>query len=154
MCGLVGLKPTYGLISAQGVVPLSRTLDSVGPLTRTVEDAALMLAILVDGEGAVPDPTDILAVIQAPIANPRLAVPVADQLAELTPEVAEGFAAALEKFRSLGATVVEVELPQSYFSCIEAVTTIISAEGYAEHGDWIEAQTAIDSHVRQRICLG
>jgi aspartyl-tRNA(Asn)/glutamyl-tRNA(Gln) amidotransferase subunit A len=154
MCGLVGLKPTRGLVPTRGVVPLSRTLDSVGPLTRTVEDAALMLSILAHCDGAVPDPAAILAAIDVPLACPRLAIPAATQLGELTPEVAEGFAEALEIFRSLGATLAQVHLPQSYFSCVEAVTTIISAEGYAEHGDWIEAQSAIDPHVRQRISLG
>src|SRR5205823_665767 len=62
LCGLTGLKPTYGLVSLAGVVPLASTLDSVGPLTRTVDDAALLLSAI-----AGPDPAD-----PATLAAPRL----------------------------------------------------------------------------------
>src|SRR5271170_6107307 len=54
-CGVVGLKPSYGMVSTRGVVPLSYTLDHVGPLTRTVEDAALMLRAMAGFDPACPD---------------------------------------------------------------------------------------------------
>src|SRR5690348_6054817 len=158
MCGIVGLKTTTGRISTRGVVPLSRTLDTVGPLVRSVEDAALMFSILAEPReatpgGATPDADAVLAALAAPIAGVRLAVSADSLRGEVTPEVATGFEAALQTFRSLNAEIIEVKLPDSFFACVDAMTKIISAEGYSEHGAWIEAHSDIDPFVRKRLAL-
>lgn len=159
MCGIVGLKTTAGRISTRGVVPLSRTLDTVGPLVRSVEDAALMFSILAESRAASPgsagpDLNAVLAALGAPIAGARLAVPAGSLHGEVTPDVATSFGAALQIFRSLNAEIIEVKLPGSFFACVDAMTRIISAEGYGEHGAWIEAHSDIDPFVRKRLALG
>jgi len=97
-CGTVGLKPTYGEVSTDGVVPLSRTLDHVGPLARSVTDACLLYrALLGDAAPRTPAP--------APIAGLRLAVPRAYFCDLLDDEVRARFDDALARLRAAGARV-------------------------------------------------
>jgi aspartyl-tRNA(Asn)/glutamyl-tRNA(Gln) amidotransferase subunit A len=117
MCGIVGLKPTYGSVSRYGMIAFASSLDQAGPLTRDVADAALMLAHM-----AGRDPRDATSLqIPAPITEPtaeslrgvRLGVPT-----ELTGEgIEEGvlasFRAALELAEGLGAEITQVALPHA-----------------------------------------
>jgi aspartyl-tRNA(Asn)/glutamyl-tRNA(Gln) amidotransferase subunit A len=118
MCGCVGLKPTFGRVSAAGVVPLSRSADHVGPLTRTVEDAAIVLGAI-----AGYDPDDAVTVAVAVpdyraglsdgIAGLRIGVPRAACFSLVEPEVLAVVEAALEVLAGLGAELVDVELPDA-----------------------------------------
>ena len=102
-CGVVGLKPTLGEISTDGVVPLSRTLDHVGPLTQTVADASLVYhALLGDPASAIPVPV--------PVHGLRLAVPRAYFCDLLDDDVRARFESALERLRSAGAHVDDIEI--------------------------------------------
>lgn len=121
VCGVVGLKPTYGRVSKRGSFPLSWALDTIGPITRTVQDAALMFLVLAGLDPndptsrAVPSPqvadwASILTI--APEDRPRLdgvRLGVAREffLDAVQPAVAEAFEASLQVFRDLGAEVVE-----------------------------------------------
>jgi aspartyl-tRNA(Asn)/glutamyl-tRNA(Gln) amidotransferase subunit A len=102
-CGLVGLKPTLGEVPVDGVVPLSRTFDHVGPLARTVTDACLMYQALTgNGTPAAPAPIPLTAV--------RLAVPRRYFCELLDDDVRTGFESTLERLRSAGAQIDDVEI--------------------------------------------
>jgi aspartyl-tRNA(Asn)/glutamyl-tRNA(Gln) amidotransferase subunit A len=115
VCGVVGLKPTYGRVSKAGVIPLSYLFDHTGPITRTVEDAALMLNVLAGYDPAdatsVRTPVDdYTAEIGAGIRGLRIGVPRAYFFAQLDDEVAAAVERALEELRRLGAEVRDIEL--------------------------------------------
>jgi aspartyl-tRNA(Asn)/glutamyl-tRNA(Gln) amidotransferase subunit A len=101
-CGVVGFKPTFGRVPASGIVPLSWTIDHIGPMTRTVEDAAIMLNVLA-GE---------------PFLDPRPSLPggftvglVTEVLEEADPDVAAACEAALQVLEAAGARLVELDVP-------------------------------------------
>ena len=118
LCGTVGLKTTVGRVSRFGVFPLSWTLDSVGPLTRSVEDAALVHQIL-QGEDTRDDSTlgirsdDVLSPLKAGIKGLRVGIPEDAFCDGLNAEVAKAIAAAAEIFRDLGATVEVFSYPEA-----------------------------------------
>ena len=103
-CGLVGLKPTHGRVSLHGVFPLSPSLDHVGPLCRSVTDAALVLQAIADYDE--PAPTTVEARLRVRIGIARR--PFFD---DLDPEIASAFDDALREMRVLSSEVKEVDLP-------------------------------------------
>ncbi len=112
-CGVTGHKPTYGLVGRGGVVPLSLTLDHAGPMARTVEDCALMLAVLAgpddrDHDSAGRESEDYAAALRTDLAGVRLAI-VPSLLEGCRPPVAANFDRSLEVLRGLGAEIDEVE---------------------------------------------
>lgn len=116
VCGVVGLKPTYGRVSKAGVLPLSYRFDHAGPITRTVEDAALMLNVMAGYDPA--DPTtirlpvgDATADLRAGVRGLRIGVPRGYFFDHLEDGIAESIEVALAEFRRLGAEVRDVELP-------------------------------------------
>ncbi|MEW2433441.1 amidase [Streptomyces caniferus] len=119
--GIVGLKPTYGLVSRHGVTALSWSLDHVGPLTRTVRDAALVLSSLVGH-----DPQDPASIRTAPPVYPlppeggdltglRIGVPVNYYFDRVAPEVEAAVREALTQMAGMGAELVEVEIPMTRY---------------------------------------
>ncbi len=116
MCGVVGFKPTFGWVSKHGVVPLSESLDHAGPMTRMVEDIALILQAI-----AGPDPNDLtaedvpvpdyVAALSGEVRGLRVGLPDKDVLSGLDKDVEARFQAALQTLESLGASLVEVEVP-------------------------------------------
>ncbi|HYM90479.1 MAG TPA: amidase [bacterium] len=141
LCGVVGLKPTYGRVSRHGVLPLSWTLDHVGPLTRTVEDAALVLQAI-----AGPDPRDpstlgqavpeFTAGLRKPVAGLRVGV-VADEFhSEMAPDVRAPFRAALEVLATLGLELEDVEFPRA-IEARTAAATVLFAEAASVHERWL-----------------
>ncbi len=156
--GLVGLKVTFGRIGLSGTMLLSWTLDSIGPMTRCVEDCASMLNAL-----AAPDPRDpttlgqpledfTLATQPGSIEGMRVAIPDTKQLpAFMHADVTKAWQAAGRTFESLGATVEAVRLPNWYFDLSRPAGTIIASEAYALHRDYIEnLGQAIGPGVRMR----
>jgi aspartyl-tRNA(Asn)/glutamyl-tRNA(Gln) amidotransferase subunit A len=137
LCGIVGFKPTYGRVSNRGVIPMAWTLDHVGPMCKTVEDAALMLAAI-----AGYDPLDPTSV-DAPVADydraigtrtTRLRVGVARTpfFDNLNPEVAKAVEAAIDVVRTLTAGVADVQVPAA-----GNVADVWNPEIYAFHLPWI-----------------
>jgi aspartyl-tRNA(Asn)/glutamyl-tRNA(Gln) amidotransferase subunit A len=132
-CGVVGLKPTYGRVSARGVVPLSWSYDHVGPIANSVGDAALMLQVLAGydaGDPAsvdVPVPDFVGAIAQLP-PKLRIGVPRAFFFDDLHPEVAAAIEKAVEVFRGFHAEIRDdVKLE------VSTDRTLASAEAYAFH---------------------
>jgi aspartyl-tRNA(Asn)/glutamyl-tRNA(Gln) amidotransferase subunit A len=111
-CGTVGLKPTYGRISTEGVFPLARTLDHPGPMARDPADAALLFAALA-GPGTAERQADGRWVDDAAAEHMRIGVCPDMHLVALAPEIQHAYDAAVAATQTLGAEVVEVRLPEA-----------------------------------------
>ena len=143
---LVGLKTTHGRLSNEGVVPLVETLDTVGPLTRTVEDAALVLALL---EGARP--ADLGG---ATLAGARLAVLETVAMEDLADAPARAFDAAVERLARAGARVTRLDVPAVAEAAGLAVT-LYAGEAYAIWRERIEASPGTLYHeIERRLSAG
>ena len=159
-CGIVGLKVTAGRISTYGVLPLSSTLDTPGPMTRSVEDAALIYRVL-NG----PDPNDPATLAWTPddpfptlkrgVAGLRLAVMPEVERAGVDAEVLAAYDAAVEVLRGRGATIVSLALPNRIADYAASTGRIIGSEGYRFVGHLVDdTSLPTDPHVRPRIQLG
>ncbi len=132
LCGITGLKPTYGRVSRYGMVAYASSLDQGGPMARTAEDVALMLNVMAGFDPAdstsvnqpVPDYTTTL---NDPIAGLRIGLPTEFFSAELDPEIAKSIEAAIKEYEKLGAIVQEIHLPNTSLS-IPAYYVIAPAE--------------------------
>jgi aspartyl-tRNA(Asn)/glutamyl-tRNA(Gln) amidotransferase subunit A len=136
-CGVVGLKPTYGRVSARGVVPLSWSYDHVGPLANSVYDAALILQVLAGYDpadpGSIDTPArDFTAALDQPPAKLRIGVQRALFFDDLHPDVAEATDKAIGVFRLLHAEIHDVKLE------VSADRTLASAEAYAYHEPFVD----------------
>ena len=129
LCGIVGLKPTYGRVSTQGIVPLSWSLDHPGPMTKTVEDAALLLQIIADERIPVPKYTDALT---GNVRGLRIGIPKSHFYENLDPDVANAMEASLGTFESLGARMMHVDLPAASVQ-LDTWIQIGGAEAFAYH---------------------
>jgi aspartyl-tRNA(Asn)/glutamyl-tRNA(Gln) amidotransferase subunit A len=131
-CGIVGLKPTYGLVSTRGVIPLSWSLDHIGPMCRRVTDAALMLQSI-----AGYDPLDINSINAMPpnylkgmaqkVSSLRIGIPRATFYDSLDSDIEQAVNEALRVLRGLTASTRDVELP-AY-----KTLPVVGAEAYAFH---------------------
>lgn len=141
LCGVVGLKPTYGLVSRRGAVPLSWSLDHVGPLTRTVEDAALMLNAIAGhdphdpgfAQTQVPDYTRGL---RNGVRGLRFGV-LTRSRTPVDSEVSDALAQAHRVLENLGGRVEEVDFPSLQYAAA-ASTVILSSEAAAFHRRWLD----------------
>jgi aspartyl-tRNA(Asn)/glutamyl-tRNA(Gln) amidotransferase subunit A len=116
--GLVGLKPTYGRVSRAGVIAFASSLDQVGPLARTVEDAALLLSAIEgfdanDSTSSDAKPTAWRATLRAGVKGLRVGLPREYFVDGMDAEVAASVRAAAKRLEALGATVTEVSLPHT-----------------------------------------
>ncbi|MFJ8193072.1 amidase [Streptomyces sp. NPDC096094] len=114
--GVVGLKPTYGLVPRTGVTSLSWSLDHVGPLTRTVQDAALVLSATAGHDPRDPASVSGPTLDRFPggdLRGLRVGVPRNHYFDRVTPEVEESVRGAIERLAELGAELVDVEIPMA-----------------------------------------
>lgn len=159
LCGVVGLKPTYGRVSRRGVLPLSWSLDHVGPLTRTVEDAAIVLQAIAgrdeDDASSSPEPVpDYRSALRDGLRGLRIGVPSHFFFDTLEPGVDEAVRRAIAEMEGLGAVLVEVSLP--YMDEIPgAVMAVMMPEALAYHQKWMaERPQDYGDDVRYRLELG
>ncbi|MGN8646738.1 Asp-tRNA(Asn)/Glu-tRNA(Gln) amidotransferase subunit GatA [Gracilibacillus sp. HCP3S3_G5_1] len=120
-CGVVGMKPTYGLVSRFGLVAFASSLDQIGPITRTVEDNAHLLQAIVghdhmDSTSANIDIPNYSDAFKEDVKGLRIAVPKEYIQEGVDPEVKEAVLAALKQYEELGATWEEVSLPHSKYA--------------------------------------
>jgi aspartyl-tRNA(Asn)/glutamyl-tRNA(Gln) amidotransferase subunit A len=145
-CGIVGLKPTYGRVSTSGVIPLSWSLDHVGPIARTTKDTALMLQAIAgydrqdpaSSDAPVPDYTEK---ISASTSSLRLGIPRAYFWEELDPEINTALETALAVLKKLTASqrdIAPLATDGSYSSWTGPYGAVFTAEAYAYHKDYIE----------------
>lgn len=147
-CGIVGLKTTEGLLPIDGIVPLSHTLDTPGPMTRSTIDAALMFEAM--GGSAVTE-ADLAAGVQ----GLRLAAIGRRERDGVAEEQLAGFDNAVDLLRSLGAVVEEVDPPRPFDEMKDTTFVIVTAEAYYHHGALMDDLSArIDENVRGRIRPG
>jgi aspartyl-tRNA(Asn)/glutamyl-tRNA(Gln) amidotransferase subunit A len=134
-CGCVGLKPSYGRISRYGLVAYASSLDQIGPITRTVGDAALLLGVMAGRDAMdattldrpVPDYGTALA---GDLKGMRLGMPREYFVDGMDPEVAAAVKAAVARCRELGAEIVEVSLPHTRYA-VATYYTLATAEASA-----------------------
>src|SRR5208337_748984 len=141
-CGVFGLKPTYGRVSARGVIPLSWSYDHVGPITNSVYDAALMLQVLAGYDRADPASIDapvpdFVGATTQPPSRLRIGVLRTFFFDDLHPEIAAAIEKAIEIFRELHAEIREVKLE------VSTDRTLSSAESYAYHEQFLASSSEL-----------
>jgi aspartyl-tRNA(Asn)/glutamyl-tRNA(Gln) amidotransferase subunit A len=140
-CGVTGLKVTYGRVSRAGAMPLSQSLDTVGPLAQTAEDCALLLQLM-----AGPDPEDptasgapvpdYMAATAASIKGLKVGVPASFYVDDLDPEVARILDETVAVLKREGADIVKVELPDQR-QIAAASQLVLAVEAAAFHKRWL-----------------
>jgi aspartyl-tRNA(Asn)/glutamyl-tRNA(Gln) amidotransferase subunit A len=136
LCGIVGLKPTYGRVSVRGVIPLSLSLDHIGPIARTVSDAAVMLQVIAgydakDANSSNMPVGDYLASIRDGSRPARVGVPRKFFYEDLDPEVASAVEQALGVIGAISGGLREIELD------VPTDRTLQTAEAYAYHAEFV-----------------
>lgn len=161
LCGITGIKPTYGLVSRSGVLPLSFTMDHAGPMAWTVEDCALLLQAMAghdpeDPASAERPVADFTAGIGKAVKGLRIGVVrhffEADN--PVSPATLLGINHALDVFEHLGAEICDVTLSPlaDYHAC---GSIILTSEAYAIHEPWLKARfNDYGELFRDRIALG
>jgi aspartyl-tRNA(Asn)/glutamyl-tRNA(Gln) amidotransferase subunit A len=134
-CGLTGIKPTYGRVSRWGMIAFASSLDQAGVLTRSAEDAAMMLQVMSgfdpkDSTSVDLPVPDYMAALDKPLAGLRIGLPRQHFAEGLNPDVEKQIRAALAEFEKLGATLKEVSLDNSHLS-VSAYYVIAPAEASA-----------------------
>jgi aspartyl-tRNA(Asn)/glutamyl-tRNA(Gln) amidotransferase subunit A len=148
-CGVVGLKPTYDLVSRRGVFPLAWSLDHVGPMARTVADCRLLLAAIAERGDAGPAEGDGIAGLRIGFVR---AFHETDMVAD--PDVGAALEHAADRLASAGARVETVTLPKlQEYSAVNR--TILAAEAWAIHSPWLrERPQDYAAKTRRRIMVG
>lgn len=148
LCGLVGFKPTARRVPIDGVVPLSTSLDSIGPLAASVEDCAIVDAIFAGEPVSIPT--------SAPLAGLRFAVPMHYVMSDLEPVVATAFERSLRALAALGVRIDHIDLPElDELPRINSEGGFAAAEAYAWHQKLIERRGKdYDQLVYPRIMRG
>jgi len=134
LSGTSTIKPTRGLVSLTGIVPLGTTLDHAGPMARTLEDCSLLLGAMAGPERGRP--WSVFAAFRdqdVPVRGARLAVSPRLGLVDLDRDVGSGFELALETCRRLGATFVEVPAPDAPLDVLDDYGAVLTAELLAHH---------------------
>lgn len=159
LCGIVGLKPTYGLVSRHGLTALSWSLDHPGPMTRTVEDAAITMNVIAghdpkDVASAKVDIPDYTSALSGDIKGLRIGIVKEYFETPLDPQVRKAVMDAIGLLESMGAEVKEVSYPM--FNQSQAISsTVLMSEATAYHRDLLEKDGhQIYEPVRQRLEAG
>src|SRR5262249_10827318 len=135
LCGVVGLKPTYGRVSRFGLVAFASSLDQIGPVTKTVSDAALIMNAIAghdpqDSTSLNEPMPDYLASLGNDLRGIRLGVPKEYMIEGIDPQVTTAINGAVKQLGSLGAEIIEVSLPTTEYA-IAVYYIIATAEASA-----------------------
>ena len=159
LCGITGLKPTYGRVSRAGVLPLAWSMDHVGPMTRTATDAALVLRALAgydagDATTSVLPVADYTAALTGDVKGLRVGLLRASFLEAASPEVRMAVEAAAKALEGLGARVDEVRL-EHVPDIAPAAMAIVGAEALAYHAEWVRTRPGdYQPDVLERLRMG
>jgi aspartyl-tRNA(Asn)/glutamyl-tRNA(Gln) amidotransferase subunit A len=177
LCGCVGLKPTYGRVSRYGLVAFASSLDQIGPFTKTVRDAALLLGIFsghdaMDSTSVPRGAPDYVASLDRGVKGLRVGLPKEYFISGMDAEVEASVRAAIRRLESLGAEVVEISLPHTDYA-VAVYYLIATAEASANlarfdgmrYGLRVAGEDVIDTYgqtrgsgfgpeVKRRIILG
>jgi aspartyl-tRNA(Asn)/glutamyl-tRNA(Gln) amidotransferase subunit A len=162
LCGVVGLKPTYGRVSRYGLVAFASSLDQIGPFTKDVQDAALLLRVISGRDPrdstSVPDPVpDYVAALNGNIRGIKLGLPKEYFIGGLDSEVNEAVRAAVRRLEELGAEIVEISLPHTEYA-VAVYYIVATAEASANlarfdgirYGLRVDGPTPFDLYCRTR----
>ncbi|MEK9653516.1 MAG: Asp-tRNA(Asn)/Glu-tRNA(Gln) amidotransferase subunit GatA [Betaproteobacteria bacterium] len=132
LCGISGLKPTYGLVSRYGMIAFASSLDQGGPMARSAEDLAILTEVMVDYDtrdstSLKRDPVNYSANLETSIAGLKIGLPKEYFSDEVSPDVQKAVASAIDEYKKLGAEIVDVSLPTSPLS-VAAYYVIAPAE--------------------------
>ena len=156
-CGITGLKTTIGRISTYGVLPLSPTLDTPGPITRSVEDAALLLQVM---QGADPNDPRTLALrdidpsptLKRGVKGLRLGRMPVSERRNIAADVLAAYDRSVDQLASMGADIVDMTLPRSFREYGSASGRIMAAEAYALLSQIVDNNDSpVDEAVRPRV---
>jgi aspartyl-tRNA(Asn)/glutamyl-tRNA(Gln) amidotransferase subunit A len=156
-CGAVGHRPTWGLVPRAGCIPLCHTMDAIGPITRTVEDAALLMSIIAGPDAGDPlmrqsAPEDVLTRLRDGVTGLRIGlVRELTSAADTDRDTSAAVMEAAETFRKLGARVDEVSLP--LIPLAGAVFMALGdSEGAGQHAQWLRTRAdEYDVATRRRL---
>lgn len=157
--GVAGLRPTFGLVSTDGVVPLSRSLDTVGPMARSVEDVAAVLAAVAgydakDGRSLPAAVPPDLAQLHAGVRGLRIGVPVDFFFVDIDPSIERAVREAIAVLVELGAEVREVRVPGAE-AAWRAFTSLVRIEALSLHRERLRDRPDLfEVDVRDRLRLG
>lgn len=158
-CGIVGMKPTFGRVSKYGVFPLSWTLDHVGPMTRTVEDNALLLGVLAGHDARDPysareDTEDFTRKLDQGIEGSIVGIPSPFYFENVEEEVNAKVRQAIETLHDLGAEVREVKIPHIR-EAVSAQRLTLASEAFTVHRERLRTQSErFEAEVRERLLTG
>ena len=156
-CGITGLKTTIGRISTYGVLPLSPTLDTPGPMTRTVEDAALLLQVMQGDDPRDPRTlslrdADPLPTLRRGVKGLRLGRMAATERSGVAAEVLAAYDRSVDQLAGMGADIIDLTLPRSFRDYGSASGRIMAAEAYALLSRIVDNNDLpIDEAVRPRV---
>jgi aspartyl-tRNA(Asn)/glutamyl-tRNA(Gln) amidotransferase subunit A len=178
LCGISGLKPTYGLVSRYGMIAFASSLDQGGPMAKSAEDLALMLNAMAgfdarDSTSLQREPEDYTHILDKPLEGLRIGLPKEYFVKEINDDVARAVEDALAEYRKLGAKTVEVSLPttklsvpvyyvlapaeaSSNLSRFDGVRYGYRAPAYADLNDMYRKSRAqgFGAEVKRRILIG
>jgi aspartyl-tRNA(Asn)/glutamyl-tRNA(Gln) amidotransferase subunit A len=162
-CGCVGLKPTYGRVSRYGLTAFASSLDQIGPITKDIRDAALLLQVMaghdgMDSTSALAPVPDYEANLRKDLAGMKLGLPKEYFIAGVDPEVARCIQQAIRHCEGLGATIVEVDLPATPYAiatyyiiaCAEASANLARFDGVRYGLRVKDATDPFDMYTRTR----
>jgi aspartyl-tRNA(Asn)/glutamyl-tRNA(Gln) amidotransferase subunit A len=159
LCGITGIKPTYGRVSRSGVLPLSWSMDHVGPMARTVRDCALLLGVIAGHDPRDPASADVpvpdyLNGIDAGVRGMRIGLPRRYFFEQADDQVLAAVEAAADRLRAEGAEVPDVDIDQIELAGVAGGTILVS-EAAAYHQRWLrERPDDYGEDVRQRLLMG
>ncbi len=159
LCGIAGIKPTYGRVSRAGVLPLSWSMDHAGPMARTVEDCALMLRAMAGYDPADPTTSvlpvpDYAAALTGDVKGLRVGLLRAHFVDAAAPEVRDAVLQAARTLEGAGARVDEVSLTQIPHVAA-ASFAVVAVEALAYHAEWLRTRAAdYQPDVRERLRMG
>ena len=159
-CGLTGLKVSKSCLPTDGIMPLSDTLDTPGPMTRSVTDTAFMLAIMQGNKARSIDrdfqaKSDIFASLQAGVSGLKFGVLEAYERSHCSTDVLEAYDDAVRRLMALGAEIDVFTAPQRYSDLANANGALTIYEGYAHHKNLYENPShRVDEDVRKRMLTG
>lgn len=144
-CGIAGMKVTMGRVSRFGAMPLSYTLDTIGPLTRTVTDNALMLSVLAGYDANDPSSADVpvgdyLGGIEAGVKGLKIGLPTSHFMDGMSVELEGKFSAAVDVLKKAGAVFVDVDMPDAIIFTNSLTSLITATEGSSIHQHWMETR--------------
>ncbi|MBF0345822.1 MAG: Asp-tRNA(Asn)/Glu-tRNA(Gln) amidotransferase subunit GatA [Nitrospirae bacterium] len=161
-CGVVGLKPTYGRVSRYGLVAFASSLDQIGPLTKTVEDAAILLNLIsgrdpLDSTSAPVDVPDFTQSLRGSLKGLKVGIPDEYFIEGMDKEVHECILKAIDELRAQGADIVKINLPHTAYAVAayyvlatsEASSNLARYDG-VKYGLRVDGNNLLDMYVKTR----